>query len=114
VSEPRTLDEWRRAIDEWRRAHPGEWRRAQAALNAVRLAQLGPLRAAASADAVAEAGDGVPSPPPRMESGLLPGSSRAELEAIRDSLPEGRRGYKSIARAAGVSVMTVRRRFAPN
>lgn len=54
-------------------------------------------------------------PPSRTEPGRpFPGSSRAELETIRDRLPEGRRGYKSIARAAGVSVATVRRRLAGN
>jgi hypothetical protein len=52
----------------------------------------------------------------RSGPGPLPGSSRPELEAIRDGLElDGKpSGYVSIARVAGVSVATVRRRLAGN
>jgi hypothetical protein len=62
----------------------------------------------------------VATPQPRQSGrpgpGPLPGSSRAELEAIRSQLDSLGKpcGYGSIARAAGVSVATVRRRLAGN
>lgn len=49
----------------------------------------------------------------RHGPGPLPGSDRAELQAIRDELQAAEKphGYASVGKVAGVSASTVRRRF---
>lgn len=50
---------------------------------------------------------------PGPQARALPGSSRKELEAIRDKLAADKQphGYESIAKVAGIHASTVRRRF---
>ena len=141
--EPRTLDEWRRASEladaelesfdrreAVRRISAGDAmahragfildgeaariRHREELVNAAEDARLGLLRATFSAEAVAEAGDGAPDPPPR--SGPEAIATRPEVEAMRKALADKGlpHGYKSIAKAGGWSVITVRRRLSGN
>jgi hypothetical protein len=140
VSEPRTLDEWRRAseladaelesFDRRAAARPmtaweakaraagftlaveaGRRRDREALVNAAEDARLGLLAATHAAEEAAEAHAQEPDPPPRSGPEVI--ATRAEVEAMRDALAaKGQpHGYDSIAKAGGWSVATVRRRL---
>lgn len=83
-------------------------------VNAAEDAWVGLLRAEAElSEAAAERAD-EPSQPPRSGPELI--ATRAEVEAVRDQLAATGKphGYKSIAKAGGWSVITVRRRLEGN